>query len=546
MNQTPDPRASEVADAEHELARLNARIEGMRSVLVRLLQDVVVAESRVGSSEAALLVEANEQLVVSALRAQTDAVTTALALDDMSQSAQLDPLTQLPNRALLRDRFVHAISIAKRRRGRLALLYLDIDNFKEINDTFGHAAGDEVLERVGRCLVSLVREADTVSRYGGDEFVILLTEVAQVSDAVRVAEKVIAALGVPSQVGEHVLSLTASIGVSVYPDDGQDADTLVEKADAAMYRAKRHGLGNFAFHGKEPAGEPNAARLPVAAPPQPVAHHEAALAEHERRHALLQEANEHLILAALSAKELQAAAEQAQQRQTEFMAVVAHELRNPLAPIRIATAMLGRVRTDEPLLPRVQSLIDEQVAHISRLVGDLLDVSRVTTGTPKLERRAVDMAAIIDAAVDTCQPAMDARLQQFSLKVPPGALEVHGDPVGLAQLVSNLLDNASKYTPEDGEIELAVHVADDCLVMTVTDSGIGITPLALPNVFEPFVQDTHAIGFNGVGPGIGLTVVRELVEAHGGTVVASSAGSGLGSQFTVTLPLARAPGGPQP
>ena len=401
MNETPDPRAGEVARAEHELARLNARVEEMRSVLIRLLQDVVVAESRVSSSQAAQLVEANEQLVVSALRAQTDAVTTALALDELSQSAQFDPLTKLPNRVLLLDRFVHAISIAKRRHARLALLYVDIDNFKQINDRFGHATGDQVLERVAQCLVSAVRQADTVSRYGGDEFVILLTDVAQASDAALVAEKVIAALGVPSQVNEHVPRLTVSIGISVYPVDGEDAEALVEKADAAMYRAKRHGLGNYAFHGKEPAGEPGAAPLPIAAPPQPFVHHEPALAEHDRRHAQLQEANEHLILAALSAQELQAAAQQAQRRQAEFMAVVAHELRNPLAPIRIATAMLGRVRTDEPLLPRVQSLIDEQVAHMARLVGDLLDASGAAAGTLKLERRAVDMAAIIDSAVDT-------------------------------------------------------------------------------------------------------------------------------------------------
>jgi len=195
MNQTPDPRASEVADAEHELARLNARIEGMRSVLVRLLQDVVVAESRVGSSEAALLVEANEQLVVSALRAQTDAVTTALALDDMSQSAQLDPLTQLPNRALLRDRFEHAIANAKRHGTRTALLFLDLNDFKQINDKFGHAAGDQALKLAAQCLQVAVRETDTVSRHGGDEFVIVLAEVSQAADATAIAEKLISALG---------------------------------------------------------------------------------------------------------------------------------------------------------------------------------------------------------------------------------------------------------------------------------------------------------------------------------------------------------------
>lgn len=172
-----------------------------------------------------------------------------------------------------------------------------------------------------------------------------------------------------------------------------------------------------------------------------------------------------------------------------------------------------------------------------RLVGDLLDVSRVNTGKLRLERQVVDMTSIIDEAVDACRPAMDTRMQRFSVQVPPRALEVDGDPVRLAQIVRNLLDNASKYTPKGGEIGLSVAVEDDAIVMAVSDSGIGITAEALPKVFEPFVQEPHAIGFSGAGLGIGLTVVRELVEAHGGTVVARSAGTGLGSQFIVTLPL---------
>lgn len=271
-----------------------------------------------------------------------------------------------------------------------------------------------------------------------------------------------------------------------------------------------------------------------------VAGHNTAMAEQERGHAQLQEANEQLVLAALDAQDLQAAAEQAQRRQTEFLAVLAHELRNPLAPIRSAAALLGRVNTDEPLLARVQGVIERQVVHISRLVGDLLDVSRVSTGKLRLERRMLEMASVIDEVVDACRPAMDAREQRFHCEMPSRALEVHGDPVRLAQVFSNLLDNASKYTLNGGEINLVVTAAGNSMVVTVSDNGIGITAKALPHVFDPFVQDIHATVFNGVGLGIGLTVVRELVEAHGGSIVASSAGSGLGSQFVVTLPLAEA------
>ena len=264
-----------------------------------------------------------------------------------------------------------------------------------------------------------------------------------------------------------------------------------------------------------------------------------AMAEHERRHAQLQEANEQLLLAALAAQELQCAAEHAHRQQTEFLAVLAHELRNPLTPIRTAAALLGRLPEQE--LPRVKAVIERQVAHMSRLVGDLLDASRVSTGKLRLDFAWIDLAVIIDQAVDACRPAMDARAQHLQVQVPAQALQLRGDPVRLTQVVSNLLDNASKYTPDEGSIALCVAVAGDAIVMTVSDSGIGIAAGALPHVFEPFVQEPHAIGFNAAGLGIGLAVVRELVEGHGGTVVASSAGTGRGSEFVVALPAACVP-----
>jgi two-component sensor histidine kinase len=159
-------------------------------------------------------------------------------------------------------------------------------------------------------------------------------------------------------------------------------------------------------------------------------------------------------------------------------------------------------------------------------------------GKLRLAFETVDLASTIDQAVRACRPAMDTRQQQLRVRLPLQALPLRGDPVRLGQVVSNLLDNASKYTPDGGEIALTAVVVDGAIVITVSDSGIGIATEALPRVFEPFVQDARAIGFNGAGLGIGLTVVRELVEGHGGSVVARSAGIGLGSQFVVTLPLA--------
>lgn len=538
VHPSPDQNDAAASDAARELAQVQGKIEQARAVLVRLLQDVVVAESRLNVSQAAQLLEANEALVVAALHAQTEADTAAQALDEVSRATGIDPLTQLPTRALLLDRLAHALAGARRHGTRLALLFLDIDNFKQINDIHGHAIGDGVLELVARRLVASVREADTVSRHGGDEFLILLGEVSRPSDATLIAEKVISAIAAPSHVGEHLLRLSVSIGISVYPDDGDEAGTLIARADAAMYRAKRHGSGCFALHGQDPVCTPSPATPPRTALAQAGTEHDAGASEQERRHAQLREANEQLVLTVLSTRELQAAAEQAQQRQAEFLAVVAHELSSPMAPIRLATAMLGRARTDELLLPRVRGIIEHQLAQMSRLLGGLRDGSRVDSDASLLDRTAVDIVAVIEAAVLLFQPLMDTRRQRLHVHCPPATLAVQGDPIRLAQIVRNLLDNASKYTAEGGEIELSAVVAGDEIVITVSDNGVGISAQALPHVFEPFVQDAQALGLNGVGLGIGLTVVRALVQAHGGSVVARSAGSGCGSQFVVTLPLA--------
>jgi diguanylate cyclase (GGDEF)-like protein len=166
--------------------------------LARLHRNVVEAEGLLDISQSARLLEANEQLVLAVLRAQSDAEAASRALEELLRSAGLDALTALPNRVRLLDRFAGAIAHAKRHGRRMALLFLDLNNFKQINDTLGHAVGDEVLKLAAQRLASLVREEDTVSRYGGDEFLILLTEISQASDASLVADKVIAALGVPA------------------------------------------------------------------------------------------------------------------------------------------------------------------------------------------------------------------------------------------------------------------------------------------------------------------------------------------------------------
>jgi diguanylate cyclase len=241
------------ADSVHELTRLRKEIEQARAELAQLHHAARATERRIPRQRVTLL-EVNEQLVVAAVRAQTEAEAATDAFDKLSRSAELDALTDLPNRVSLLDRFNRTIAIARRTGTQLALLFVDLNNFKQINDTLGHGVGDQVLRLAAKRLASAVRASDTVSRHGGDEFLVLLPDVSHATDVVQIAVKLIAALEPPTRVGEHVLRLTASIGISLFPDDGEDARTLIERADAAMYQAKRRGLGGFAFHGPHPSG----------------------------------------------------------------------------------------------------------------------------------------------------------------------------------------------------------------------------------------------------------------------------------------------------
>ncbi|WP_426201161.1 sensor histidine kinase [Pseudomonas sp. TWP3-1] len=249
------------------------------------------------------------------------------------------------------------------------------------------------------------------------------------------------------------------------------------------------------------------------------------------------EANEQLVLAALSAQDLQSRAEQALAQQKSVLAKVAHELRNPLTPISMIAERMVKMPSVE--LPRMRALIEGQIQHMSRMVEDLLDVSRASSGKLRLNRCDVDMVQVINSAIETCSPMMSAKNLQLTTHFPDETLMVNGDAVRLAQILHNLLTNSTKYTPNDGTVELSVASESDLVVIRIADNGIGIAAHALPFIFDPYVQDVSAISFNGSGLGIGLTVVRELVEAHGGTVIGRSEGEGKGSEFTVTLPLVR-------
>jgi PAS domain S-box-containing protein len=231
---------------------------------------------------------------------------------------------------------------------------------------------------------------------------------------------------------------------------------------------------------------------------------------------------------------------EADRRKDEFLAVLAHELRNPLAPIRNSLHILRLSSQHDPTAERVGEIMERQVNHMVRLVDDLMEVSRITRGKIELRKEPIEVAAFIRSAVETSRPLIEAGGHQLAVTLPPEPLTLEGDPVRLTQVVANLLNNAAKYTDPGGQIWLKVRREDDRAVISVRDNGLGIRPDMLPRVFELFTQiDRHAGRSNG-GLGIGLTLVKSLVEMHGGTVVAHSDGVGRGSEFVIRLPLAPA------
>ena len=223
-------------------------------------------------------------------------------------------------------------------------------------------------------------------------------------------------------------------------------------------------------------------------------------------------------------------------RKNEFLAMLAHELRNPLAPIRNAVEILRMLDIPDPNLHWANDIITRQVEQLVRLVDDLLDISRITGGKIQLRKEAVDVAVAVARAVETSRPLIDARRHELSVSLPTAPVHVAADLVRLSQVLSNLLNNAAKYTEEGGRIRLEVARESDEVVFRVQDNGIGISPDMVPCIFDLFIQVDRSIDRSQGGLGVGLTLVRQLVEMHGGSVQAFSEGPNRGSEFVVRLP----------
>jgi len=227
-------------------------------------------------------------------------------------------------------------------------------------------------------------------------------------------------------------------------------------------------------------------------------------------------------------------------RTLEFIAMLSHELRNPLAPIKNAVSIL-KLPHGPQQAAKYADMIGRQVAHLTRLVDDLMDVSRITTGKIELERAPIELNTLVQGAVDSMAAIFEQHDHRVDVRLAPQPVLIEGDAVRLTQVVVNLLSNAAKYTAPNGSIEVEVRRDDSAVRLEVSDNGIGMTESLMQRAFDPFVQGERTLDRAEGGLGIGLTLVKKIVELHGGSVLVSSAGPGLGSKFTITMPVAAAP-----
>jgi signal transduction histidine kinase/ActR/RegA family two-component response regulator len=251
----------------------------------------------------------------------------------------------------------------------------------------------------------------------------------------------------------------------------------------------------------------------------------------------LRNANQNLVLATVKAQVLQEEAQIANRRQNEFLAMLAHELRNPMAPIGSASSLLEKIVAAHPLLPKIQGVISRQVEHMAHLLDDLLDASRITSGKLTLQKNLIALNDVIMHAVEISRPFIEKRQQQLELEPMLESVLIDGDLDRLSQVFSNLLINASKFTQDRGLIVLRARLQGDTVVVSVKDNGRGIEPELQPYIFDLFTQGPRSLERSEGGLGIGLSVARGLTEMHGGKINVKSDGPGQGSEFEVILPV---------
>ncbi len=348
----------------------------------------------------------------------------------------------------------------------------------------------------------------------------------------------------------------AGIGCDVCPDPGSLARAIDSGAGAVLVAEEAISNGGLDALGRIVSRQPPWSDLPVLLLTRTGADSPAAskalevlgnvtLLERPVRIAALASA----VRSALRARDRQSQTrshllerEEADHRKDEFLAMLAHELRNPLAPLRNAVEIMRHTAGSGSGASHLCDMMERQIAYMVRLVDDLLDVSRITRGRVELRKERVELAAVIGAAVETSRTLIESARHELTVTLPEQALYVEADATRLAQIFANLLNNAAKYTEDGGRITVSAISEGATVTVSVRDTGLGICAADLPRIFDMFVQADATLGRAQGGVGIGLTLVRSLIEMHGGSVEAKSDGVGRGSEFTIRLPLVPATG----
>ncbi len=484
------------------------------------------------------ILEASELLAVTALHASAAADESRENLERAARPFDVDALTGLPNRALFRDRFSQALAHARRRHARVAVLFVDLDHFKAINDAHGHAVGDMIIRYVANCLKDAGRDVDTVCRHGGDEFLILLSEIGDATSAARFAEKVTTVLREPVRIADATFTISASIGISLYPDDGEDQEILVQRADAAMYVAKRNGNGvAFASAQHQPLN-PTHALTAAAEGHDPIGLLEVALAEAHTSLADLKATNARLELDILNAEREQIKANEAKQYQSHLLNVVAHELRNSLSPLQSAADVLSLVRMDPSLMQRLELVLKRQISHIFTLLTDLLDVSRLNMGRLTIDLDRVDVAEVIESAVSQLATGLAKRDHEVLVRIETEFPFILGDKVRLTQVVTTLLDQMSASLKQGAQITASLYDSEGTLVMAIAEGRGSSRAHDTKAQTLDLYDDRPSEAGNSILT-VAVMVVIELLKSHGGQLTVSRNGNREVPRLQIVLPRAQ-------
>ena len=525
--------ASNSGGAESESTGTDA--DDVPALVHRLISSIQRATAGVSSAKTEVILEASELLAVTALHAHTASLDAADSLQRASQSFDVDALTGLPNRLLFRDRLAQALAHGKRRNARVAVLFVDLDGFKEINDVHGHAIGDELLRHVAQCLQDAGREVDTVCRHGGDEFLILLSDATDPRAPVLYAEKALTALETPLRIGDNIVRVAASIGIAVFPEDGREAEELIRQADAAMYVAKRNRLSiahaSTGQHTTRTATPP--AALSVG---DPVGLLERSLQESHTTVADLKATIVRLRAELDASTHAERSADAARRHQAELLHLVAHELRNAMAPLQSASDVLSLTRHDVSLMPRLELIFRRQIAHISRLLVDILNVSRLNNGRLDVRLEQVDLSVLLSETSRSMTDTLHGRMQELHLSLETTPVVVDGDASRLRDIVGALIEYASSHLSDGSSLQIAVFRRAEQAVLSMEYDDRSEDPANTSDATAHDVDGGLIIGENEDFT-FSLFVATEFVKLHNGRLTMASSRENARARIELCLPL---------